>query len=52
MEDRRSTHAFHEHPDYPIGDEHERLLDYLHPKCDHGLSASLCAGPGHYPADM
>lgn len=19
--------------------------------CEHGLSASLCAGPGHYPAD-
>lgn len=21
------------------------------PPCEHGLSASLCAGPGHYPAD-
>lgn len=21
------------------------------PPCEHGLSASLCAGPGHYPMD-
>lgn len=21
------------------------------PTCEHGLSASLCAGPGHYPMD-
>ena len=25
---------------------------YVDPgKCEHGLSADLCAGPGHYPAD-
>ena len=23
----------------------------LFPQCEHGLSAWLCAGPGHYPAD-
>ena len=21
-------------------------------ECEHGLSAALCAGPGHYPMDM
>lgn len=25
--------------------------DALDPQCEHGLSRSLCAGPGHYPAD-
>jgi len=24
----------------------------LYPECEHGLSLSLCTGPGHYPADM
>lgn len=33
----------------PIGAE---LLEFLSPTCEHGLSLMLCAGPGHYPADM
>lgn len=28
------------------------LMDFLSPTCEHGLSLSLCAGPGHYPADL
>lgn len=28
------------------------MADKLWPTCEHGLSASLCAGPGHYPADF
>lgn len=29
----------------------EDLLEYFSPTCEHGLSALLCAGPGHYPMD-
>jgi hypothetical protein len=32
--------------------ESRELYDYFFPTCEHGLSAQLCAGPGHYPADM
>lgn len=49
----KSTHAIAEDPDRPIPEESERLLDILHPKCEHGLSASLCADPiNHYPPDF
>lgn len=27
------------------------MTDLFYPTCEHGLSAHLCAGPGHYPAD-
>jgi hypothetical protein len=27
------------------------MAAYFYPVCEHGLSAHLCAGPGHYPAD-
>lgn len=33
----------------PVGEE---LMEFLSPTCEHGLSLTLCAGPGHYPADM
>lgn len=52
MEAKSSTHAFHEVEESPIPDEAVQLLEFLHPTCDHGLSASLCEGPGHYPPDM
>ena len=25
-----------------------KLLDFLYPTCEHGLSLDLCAGPDHY----
>lgn len=28
------------------------MSDVFFPICEHGLSAHLCAGPGHYPADL
>lgn len=33
-------------------DEAAVRAEALRPPCEHGLSASLCAGPGHYPPDM
>ena len=51
MRERSSTHAFHEIEEKPLPDTAAKLLDFLYPTCDHGLSASLCAGPGHYPPD-
>lgn len=32
--------------------QYGRLLDALDPLCEHSMSLSLCAGPGHYPMDM
>ncbi|AVD99370.1 hypothetical protein SEA_BILLNYE_198 [Streptomyces phage BillNye] len=32
-------------------DGHPLLQEALYPSCEHGLSLSLCAGPGHYPMD-
>lgn len=54
---RYSTHAFNlevegqtedtlDLADFPL------VSDLLFPVCQHGLSAHLCAGPGHYPADL
>lgn len=34
------------------GDMGALLEDFLYPKCEHGLSLRLCAGPGHYPSDL
>lgn len=36
----------------PIDAQYGRLLDALDPLCEHSMSLSLCAGPGHYPMDM
>jgi hypothetical protein len=33
-------------------DGHPLTQEALYPSCEHGLSAWLCAGPGHYPTDM
>lgn len=32
-------------------DRHITLTKNLYEECEHGLSAWLCAGPGHYPSD-
>ena len=43
---------------YLVIEEDQDLINYpltaeaLYPSCEHGLSLSLCAGPGHYPMDM
>lgn len=39
-----STYAFYEEHGWPELIEDEGT-------CEHGLSASLCAGPNHYPMD-
>jgi hypothetical protein len=45
---RESTHAPHEIETEPIPETCAALLEYLHPACEHGLSASNCYGPQHY----
>lgn len=40
------TYAFYEKNGWP------NLIDPEDGLCEHGLSASLCAGPSHYPLDM
>lgn len=49
--ERESTHVVSQIDSEPIPEEAERLLDYLHPSCEHGLTASLCVGPTHYPME-
>lgn len=44
-------HIWSETEEYPIPLSAGRLLTLLYPTCEHGLSADLCAGPGHYPMD-
>jgi hypothetical protein len=44
-------HTWSETSEYPIPLSAGRLLERLYPTCEHGLSADLCAGPGHYPMD-
>lgn len=39
-----------EESEHAVPDQYERLLEVLHPTCEHGLSLSLCHGPGHYPS--
>lgn len=34
-----------------MSEEEGAVWDHLNPRCEHGLSLSLCAGPGHYPQD-
>ena len=53
VEEHKSTHAVSQDHDRPVPDEAERILGVLYPKCDHGLSAHLCADPiNHYPSDF
>lgn len=40
-----STYAFYEEHGWPTYEDDGAL-------CEHGMSASLCAGPSHYPLDM
>lgn len=51
LERRTSTHAFHELEGQPIPDEAQKLLAFLYPECEHGLSQSNCYGPQHYYYD-
>jgi hypothetical protein len=44
-------HAYCEVEGFPIPENWGRVWDFLYPLCEHGLSADLCAGPGHYPQD-
>lgn len=44
-------HTYSETSEYPIPLSADRLLDLLYPTCEHGLSADLCEGPGHYAPD-
>jgi hypothetical protein len=44
-------HAYYELEGCPIPEGWDRLYRFLHPTCEHGLSADLCAGPYHYPQD-
>lgn len=52
IKERASTHVVSQIESEPIPETAERLLDYLYPSCEHGLSASLCVGPNHYPMDL
>jgi hypothetical protein len=52
MDGRSSTHAFCEVEESPFdGKLYPLLAERLYPTCPHGLSASLCEGPNHYPRD-
>jgi hypothetical protein len=35
---------------FPVRDT-EPVIEEEPPTCEHGMSAWLCAGPGHYPMD-
>lgn len=39
-------------PGWDEKDEAALRAEMLEPPCEHGLSARLCTGPGHYPPDM
>jgi hypothetical protein len=45
---RSSTHAWEEVDGGSVPESWSRLLDYLYPLCEHGMSESLCEGPDHY----
>ena len=32
----------------PLTPDQLRLMSYLYPQCEHGMSADLCMGPGHF----
>lgn len=48
---RLSTSVIAEREDSRIPKDWTRLLKLLYPTCEHGLSADLCYGPGHYAPD-
>lgn len=37
-------------PDGLVYGNFPKVIDFLYPTCEHGLSASLCMGPQHYPS--
>jgi hypothetical protein len=48
---KTSTHAFWEIEGQPVPATWTRLLGFLYPTCEHGLSESNCYGPQHYYFD-
>ena len=52
VERKASTHAPHEIESEPLDfATAPRLLAWLYPECEHGLSPSNCYGPQHYYYD-
>lgn len=51
-ETHKSTHAMYELESLQFPPECVALHEVFYPKCEHGLSLDLCAGPGHYPHDF
>jgi hypothetical protein len=49
--DAHSAYYFAEVESEQVPDSCKRLLDRLHPRCEHGMSADLCYGPAHYATD-
>ncbi len=45
---KSSTCAFWNVDGYELPDS---VMSALYPECEHGLSASLCMGPEHYPSN-
>lgn len=53
IDGRSRTHLFREIEEAPVDyGKYPQLLEKLYPRCEHNLSYWLCAGPGHYPADL
>lgn len=53
IDDRSSTHAFHEAEQAPLDDRFQTLLARFYPLCVHGGAEWLCAHPiYHYPPDL
>lgn len=49
---RLATHTFRELEEHELPANCSPVLyGLLYPKCEHGLSLDLCAGPQHYPYD-
>jgi hypothetical protein len=42
---------YYDCPGFDKEDEAALVAEQNAPPCEHGLSARLCAGPGHYPPD-
>jgi hypothetical protein len=42
---------YYDCPGFDAEDMAALIAEQNEPPCEHGLSARLCAGPGHYPPD-
>lgn len=42
------SHYIYELEMYPCPESCPALMDYLRPRCEHGMSAQLCEGPEHF----